>query len=154
MATHSSVLAWRIPGIGEPGGLPSMGSYRVGHDWSDLAAVAAAATSLSPGVTQVSPRTTWFVTTLTWYQHLEVVLVVLEERNGQLFTGTRGTSQGQTRPHCPAPKTAQPSVYWDSVPWNAGAGASDSIGPLSSKVGAPTKHTPAQTSRIQIKTHL
>ena len=32
MATHSSVLAWRIPGIGEPGGLPSMGSYRVGHD--------------------------------------------------------------------------------------------------------------------------
>ena len=38
MATHSSVLAWRIPGMGEPGGLPSMGSHRVGHDWSDLAA--------------------------------------------------------------------------------------------------------------------
>ena len=43
MATHSSVLVWRIPGMGEPGGLPSMGSYRVGHDWSDLAAAAAAA---------------------------------------------------------------------------------------------------------------
>ena len=43
MATHSSVLAWRIPGMGEPGGLPSMGSHRVGHDWSDLAAAAAAA---------------------------------------------------------------------------------------------------------------
>ena len=42
MATHSSVLAWRIPGTGEPGGLLSMGSHRVGHDWSDLAAVAAA----------------------------------------------------------------------------------------------------------------
>ena len=41
MATHSSVLAWRIPGTGEPGGLPSMGSPRVRHDWSDLAAVAA-----------------------------------------------------------------------------------------------------------------
>ena len=40
MATHSSVLAWRIPGMGEPGGLPSMGSHRVGHDWSDLAAAA------------------------------------------------------------------------------------------------------------------
>ena len=40
MATHSSVLAWRIPGTGEPGGLPSMGSHRVGHDCSDLAAVA------------------------------------------------------------------------------------------------------------------
>jgi len=37
MATHSSALAWRIPGTGEPGGLPSMGSYRVGHNWSDLA---------------------------------------------------------------------------------------------------------------------
>ena len=41
MATHSSVLAWRIPGTGEPGRLPSMGSHRVGHDWSDLAAAAA-----------------------------------------------------------------------------------------------------------------
>ena len=38
MATHSSVLAWRIPGMGELGGLPSMGSHRVGHDLSDLAA--------------------------------------------------------------------------------------------------------------------
>ena len=36
MATHSSVLAWRVPGMGEPGGLLSMGSHRVGHDWSDL----------------------------------------------------------------------------------------------------------------------
>ena len=41
MATHSSALAWRIPGTGEPCGLPSMGSHRVGHDWSDLAAIAA-----------------------------------------------------------------------------------------------------------------
>ena len=39
MATHSGVLAWRIPGTGEPGGLPSMGSHRVGHDGSDLAGV-------------------------------------------------------------------------------------------------------------------
>ena len=40
MATHSSVRAWRIPGMGEPGGLPSMGSQRVGHDLRDLAAAA------------------------------------------------------------------------------------------------------------------
>ena len=40
IATHSSVLSWRIQGTGEPGGLPSMGSHRVGHDWSDLAAAA------------------------------------------------------------------------------------------------------------------
>ena len=43
MTTYSSVLAWRIPGTGKPGGLPSMGSHRVGHDGSNLAAAAAAA---------------------------------------------------------------------------------------------------------------
>ena len=43
MATHSSALAWRIPGTGEPGGLLSTVSHRVRHDWSDLAAAAAAA---------------------------------------------------------------------------------------------------------------
>ena len=42
MATYSSVLAWRIPGTGEPGGLSSMGLQRVGHDLSDLAGAAAA----------------------------------------------------------------------------------------------------------------
>ena len=42
METHSSTLAWRIPGMGDPGGLPSMGSHTVGHDWSNLAAAAAA----------------------------------------------------------------------------------------------------------------
>ena len=47
MATHSSVLAWRIPGMAEPGGLPSMGLHRVGHDWQDLAAAAAAAAAVT-----------------------------------------------------------------------------------------------------------
>ena len=46
MATHSNLLAWRIPGMGEPGGLPFLGSHRVRHDWSDLAAAAAAAAVL------------------------------------------------------------------------------------------------------------
>ena len=41
MATHSSILVWRIPGMGEPGGLPSIGSHRVEHDGCDLAAAAA-----------------------------------------------------------------------------------------------------------------
>ena len=49
MASHSSVLAWRIPGTAEPGGLPPMGSHRVGHDWSDLAAAAAAAAAVVDG---------------------------------------------------------------------------------------------------------
>ena len=52
MATHSGVLAWRIPGTAEPGGLPSLGSHRVGHDWSDLAAVAAAP---APGTLLLCP---------------------------------------------------------------------------------------------------
>ena len=46
MATHSSTLAWKIPGAGEPGGLLSMGLHRIGHDWSDLAAAAAASAYL------------------------------------------------------------------------------------------------------------
>ena len=46
MATNSSVLAWRIPGTGESGGLPSVGSHRVRHDCSDLAAAVAAAESI------------------------------------------------------------------------------------------------------------
>ena len=45
MTTHSSVLTWRIPGTGEPGGLPSLGSHRVGHHCNDLAAAVAAATN-------------------------------------------------------------------------------------------------------------
>ena len=43
MATHSSVLAWRIPGTGKPGELPSMGLHRVEHDWGDFEAAAATA---------------------------------------------------------------------------------------------------------------
>ena len=46
-ATYSSVLVWRIPGMAEPVGLPSMGLYRVGHDWSDLAVAAAAGFKLT-----------------------------------------------------------------------------------------------------------
>ena len=56
MATHSSVLAWRIPGTGEPGGLPSMGSHRVRHNWNDLAAAAAAAAWLRINQERIQTR--------------------------------------------------------------------------------------------------
>ena len=64
MATHSSVLA-RIPGMGEPGGLPSVESHRVGHDWSDLAAAAAAAAAVAANyclkkANLKRPYTGWF----------------------------------------------------------------------------------------------
>ena len=52
MAPHSSILAWRIPGTAEPGGLPSMVSHRVGHNWHGLAA-AAAASSETEELTQL-----------------------------------------------------------------------------------------------------
>ena len=60
IATHSSVLAWRIPGTGEPGGLPSLGSHRVGHDWSDLAAAATSVLKLGQLVT-LAPSYLWFL---------------------------------------------------------------------------------------------
>ena len=67
MATHSSVLAWRIPGTEEPGGLQSMGSHRVGHDWSNAAAAAAisssSGSSWSRDRTHVSCITGGFFTT-------------------------------------------------------------------------------------------
>ena len=56
MATHSSVLAWRIQGTGKPGRLPSMGLHRVGKDWSDLAAAAAAIGSFLVCVSLSQPR--------------------------------------------------------------------------------------------------
>ena len=57
MATHSRVLAWRIPGTGEPGGLPSMGSHRVGQDWSDLAA----AVCLCHSIISIIQNLYWFI---------------------------------------------------------------------------------------------
>ena len=77
MATHSSVLAWRIPGTGEPGGLPSMGLHRVGHDWSDLAATAAGLClqcrrpAFNPWVGKIPWRRKWQPTAvlLPWKSH-------------------------------------------------------------------------------------
>ena len=54
MATQSSILAWRIPGIEKPGGLPSMGSHRVGHNCNDLAAAAAEREEREKGLEKIS----------------------------------------------------------------------------------------------------
>ena len=72
MATHSSVLAWRIPGMAEPGGLPSMGSHRVGHDWSDLASTAAAAAAASPNLSYMTSAAYLYLK--FWYLVTEVNL--------------------------------------------------------------------------------
>ena len=64
MATHSNVLAWRIPGTGEPGGLPSMGLHRVGHDWRDLAvahlSMQSTQDSFPPLLLQEDAETLWW----------------------------------------------------------------------------------------------
>ena len=75
MATHSSVLAWRIPGTAKPGGLLSLGSHRVGHNWSDLAAAAAIVSRAKivqtgifwlPNLIQFLLQTSFFVLTSEW----------------------------------------------------------------------------------------
>jgi len=58
MATHSSVLAWRIPGTGEPAELPSMGSHRVGHNWSDLTVSSSSRVNLT-NMHQMSSESLW-----------------------------------------------------------------------------------------------
>ena len=79
MATHSSVLAWRIPGKGEPGGLPSMGSHRVGHDWSVNKFVAAGGIMM----------TSYFI---NWCVIFSVADVTSSRRKGQLTTWPCSTS--------------------------------------------------------------
>ena len=66
MATHSSVLAWRIPGTGEPGGLLSTGSHRVGHDWSDLAL-----TYSQKNIFKINNKDTWIGNT---FAHLHNIV--------------------------------------------------------------------------------
>ena len=81
MATHSSVLAWRIPGTEEPGGLPSMGSHKVGHDWSDLAAAAAAGAA----ITHTPKRIYQLQNDRTWFPiHVKFKIEILDEEGAFL----------------------------------------------------------------------
>ena len=77
MATHSSVLAWRIPGTGEPDGLPSMGSHRVGHDWSDLAAAAAAACCINSSSKKMSKHSILVIKPVLVYIHSQFTCYLL-----------------------------------------------------------------------------
>ena len=101
MATHSSVLAWRIPGTDEPSGLPSMGLHRVGHDWSDLAA-AAAVPKLCP--TSVIP---W---TVALQAHLSLGFSRQEYWSGLPFPSPGDHPNPGIKPRSPALKS-------DSLPY-------------------------------------
>ena len=88
MATHSSVLVWRIPGMAEPGGLLSMGSHRVRHDWNDLAAAAAAAaTYINEEIGTPRPPKSFWVSFLNWfcYQQNQNSVMLRMKVNGDLM---------------------------------------------------------------------
>ena len=93
MATHSSVLAWRIPGTGEPGGLPSLGSHRVGHDWHDLAAACYTVDSLWKWNQKVSQSC------LTLCDPMDLVHATLQARilEWVAYPFSRGSSQPRNR---------------------------------------------------------
>ena len=73
MATHSNVLAWRIPGTGEPGGCRSVGSHRVRHDWSDLAAAGKISYSYYPFIIKVYNLDHWFSNCILLYTSICLV---------------------------------------------------------------------------------
>jgi len=126
MATHSSVLAWRIPGMGDPGGLPSMGSHRVGHDWSDLAAVAA--------------RLIW------------ASLVAQTVKNLPAMWETRVQSLGQEDPLGKEMGTHSNILAW-RIPWTEKPGRPQSMGSQKVKHDYATNthiHTHRHTLLIQM----
>ena len=93
MATHSSVLAWRLPGTGKPGGLPSMGSHRVGHDWSDVAA--AAAVAIMPLLLVFSPRHQGRDFLPCSHPGAQCLIVILERDQGRLPGDSNYRAEGQ-----------------------------------------------------------
>ena len=99
MATHSSVLTWRIPGTGEPGGLLSIGSHRVRQDWSDLAAAAAAATSRF--VSLISREDTYKRNTEIWNlnSHTSRYLVSVKHTSKQFNHVLSNDSERAMAPH-------------------------------------------------------
>ena len=102
MATYSSVLAWRIPGMGEPDGLPSMGSQRVGHDWSNLAAAAAAARGFS---------STWTVN----FQVFKLDLEKAEEPEIKLLTSAGSSKKQESSRKTSLLTMPKPLTVWITI---------------------------------------
>ena len=128
MATHSSILAWRIPGTAGPGGLPSVGSYRVGHDWSNLAAAA----EYIKEVSRDEKHNIWIKKKTLDGVHsrldaAEGKVNGLEERNGNNSTSSpervtrKGSSEGGPVRGCRAPSRCDPAVPAGGMGWR-GAG--------------------------------
>ena len=123
MATHSSVLAWRIPGTGEPDGLPSMGSHRVRHDWSDLAAAAAAAWCHEKKFffsLRKCAFACWlhhFLTTWPWENHSGFYIYSVQFSHSVVSDSLWPHGLQHTRLSCPSPTSRAcsnscPSCWW------------------------------------------
>ena len=102
MATHSSVLAWRIPGTGEAGGLPSMGSHREGHDWSDLTAAAADWSQEVPSNPVILQTRTLKSREMTW----------LAQANGLTHQRSQGNPGSTTPGRRPSGSAPTPILFW------------------------------------------
>ena len=138
MATHSSVLAWRIPEMGKPCGLPSIGSHRVRHDWSNLAAAAASSrefqkNTISALLTMPKPLTVWIIINCRKFlKRWEYQITKSDHLLRNLYAGqeaTVGTGHGKTdwlqigkeyikAVYChPAHLTYMQSTSWEKLGW-------------------------------------
>ena len=129
MTTHSSVLAWRIPGMGKPGGLPSMGLHRVGHDWSDLAAAAAAHPYMTTGKTIALTRQTFAgkVMSLLFNMLSRLVIAFLPRSKDLLISWLQSSSAVILEPKkiksltvsVVSPSICHEVMGWDQMPWSS-----------------------------------
>ena len=120
MATHSSVLAWRIPGTGEPGGLPSVGSHRVGHDWSDLAVAAVYSWSYANLTTMYFYNIFVFFPKRNFVAISNSFLLILTYLGFSSVQFSNSVMSDSVRPHRRQP-TRLPCT-WDSPGKNTGVG--------------------------------
>ena len=108
METHSSVLAWRIPGTGEPGGLPSMGLHRVGHDWSNLAAAAAAAAAYL-----------WLIHAEVWQKTTKFckAIILQLKKIFLIFHGFKGLKKEGTTPQSATADATAYTLFPAAIRW-------------------------------------
>ena len=127
MATHSSVLAWSIPGTGEPGGLPSMGSHRVGYDWSDLEA----------GIKNARHYPTYLQVWAIWLPQLTTKLKATKDPTVQNHQKWPWIQWYKT----PAPISVWTQVQQDQESWGLQEGSGHTTG--------SQRHKPAEQSRAE-----
>ena len=121
MATYSSILAWRIPGMGEPGGLPSMGSHRIWHDWSDLA-VAAAYINFYMKNTAIHLWSSGSLQTKIIYNEVKYKAFFLGEKSTLFMSSLKYSCTSIVEIHCPARMKIQSLIMGPLYSYNGMSG--------------------------------